>query len=61
MSAGGGCRPVIDPEEALRPSEDECRDSPALAQLYRAGELTAVWVPDERHGAMHDLARAPAA
>jgi hypothetical protein len=23
----------------------------------RAGELTAVWVPDERHEAMRDLAR----
>jgi protein-S-isoprenylcysteine O-methyltransferase Ste14 len=24
----------------------------------RAGELTAVWVPDERHEAMRDLSRA---
>jgi transposase len=29
-----------------------------LAKLMRAGELTAVWVPDERHEAMRDLSRA---
>lgn len=34
------------------------RDAKALAKLLRAGELTAVWVPDERHEAMRDLTRA---
>lgn len=34
------------------------RDAVALAKLLRAGELTAVWVPDERHEAMRDLVRA---
>jgi transposase len=34
------------------------RDAVALAKLMRAGELTAVWVPDERHEAMRDLTRA---
>jgi transposase len=34
------------------------RDAVELAKLLRAGELTAVWVPDERHEAMRDLARA---
>ena len=34
------------------------RDSENLAKLLRAGELTAVWVPDERHEAMRDLSRA---
>ena len=29
----------------------------SLARLARAGELTAVWVPDERHEAMRDLSR----
>jgi transposase len=29
-----------------------------LARLLRAGELTAVWVPDEAHEAMRDLVRA---
>ena len=37
------------------------RDAVALAKLLRAGELTAVWVPDERHEAMRDLVRARAA
>jgi transposase len=34
------------------------RDALALAKLLRADELTAVWVPDERHEAMRDLTRA---
>ena len=34
------------------------RDAVALARLLRAGELTAVWVPDEGHEAMRDLVRA---
>ena len=34
------------------------RDAENLAKLLRAGELTAVWVPDERHEAMRDLSRA---
>ena len=37
------------------------RDAIALAKLLRAGELTAVWVPDEGHEAMRDLVRARAA
>ena len=34
------------------------RDAVSLTKLLRAGELTAVWVPDERHEAMRDLSRA---
>src|ERR1700693_609713 len=34
------------------------RDGLNLAKLLRAGELTAVWVPDARHEAMRDLVRA---
>ena len=34
------------------------RDAVNLVKLLRAGELTAVWVPDERHEAMRDLVRA---
>src|SRR4249919_4245923 len=34
------------------------RDAISLAKLLRAGELTAVWVPDEGHEAMRDLSRA---
>lgn len=36
-------------------------DAVGLAKLLRAGELTAVWVPDEGHEAMRDLVRARAA
>jgi transposase len=34
------------------------RDAVTLARLLRAGELTAVWVPDATHEAVHDLVRA---
>jgi transposase len=34
------------------------RDAKKLAQSYRAGDLTAVWVPDEAHEALRDLVRA---
>jgi transposase len=34
------------------------RDAPSLAKLHRAGELTAVWVPDVGHEAIRDLVRA---
>ena len=34
------------------------RDASGLAKLHRAGELTAVWVPDPGHEAMRDLVRA---
>jgi transposase len=34
------------------------RDAEKLARCYRAGELTAVWVPDADHEALRDLVRA---
>ena len=34
------------------------RDAVSLAKLLRAGELTAVWVPDPHHEAIRDLTRA---
>ncbi|XWR14864.1 transposase (plasmid) [Sinorhizobium meliloti] len=34
------------------------RDAQTLARLLRAGELVAVWVPDEAHGAVRDVVRA---
>ena len=37
------------------------RDARTLARLHRAGELTAVWVPDETHEAVRDLVRTRAA
>ena len=34
------------------------RDAKKLARLFRSGELTAVWVPDEEQEALRDLVRA---
>ncbi len=34
------------------------RDAEKLARCHRAGDLTAVWVPDEAHEALRDLIRA---
>lgn len=34
------------------------RDALKLARLYRSGDLTPVWVPDEAHEALRDLVRA---
>ncbi len=34
------------------------RDAVSLARLFRAGELTSVWVPDTVHEAVRDLVRA---
>ena len=34
------------------------RDAEMLARLWRAGELTAIWTPDEEQEAMRDLLRA---
>jgi transposase len=34
------------------------RDAVTLARLHRAGELTAIWVPDPEHEAIRDLVRA---
>src|SRR5271155_4065802 len=36
------------------------RDAINLAKLHRAGELTAVWVPDPAHEAIRDLGAGPA-
>lgn len=38
----------------------DCHDAVMLAKLHRAGELTAVRVPDAAHEAMRDLVRARA-
>jgi len=34
------------------------RDAVSLARLHRAGDVTAVWVPDEEHEAVRDVVRA---
>src|SRR6202795_1131553 len=50
--------PSQKPRRAGAPIKTDLRDAASLAKLHRAGELTAVWVPDARHEAMRDLARA---
>jgi hypothetical protein len=42
---------------AVAVAEPDRRDAATLARLHRAGELTAVWVPDTESEAMRDLTR----
>ncbi len=44
-------------KKGIRVKNDR-RDALSLARLHRAGDLTAVWVPDQAHEAMRDLVRA---
>src|SRR6266850_7345915 len=50
--------PSLIPKRAGDQVKTDRRDAASLAKLHRAGELTAVWVPDARHEAMRDLVRA---
>ena len=52
--------PSVIPVKAGDRVKTDRRDSVMLAKLPRAGELTAVWVPDAAHEAMRDLVRARA-
>lgn len=52
--------PSLIPIKAGDRVKTDRRDAVMLAKLHRAGELTAVWVPDEAHEAMRDLVRARA-
>ena len=57
---GHGCTVVAPSLIPRRPGDrvkTNRRDAEQLARLLRAGELTAVWVPDEAHEAMRDLVR----
>ena len=61
MSLGHECQvvaPSLTPKKPGDHVKTNRRDAVSLARLSRAGELTAVWVPDERHEAMRDLSRA---
>jgi transposase len=60
-AAGHGCVVVAPSLIPKRPGDrikTDRRDACSLAKLHRAGELTAVWVPDAGHEAMRDLVRA---
>lgn len=50
--------PGLVPVKASDRVKTDRRDAEKLARCYRAGELTAVWVPDEAHEALRDLVRA---
>ena len=50
--------PSLIPKKAGERVKTNRRDSEGLARLLRAGELTAVWIPDTRHEAMRELTRA---
>lgn len=52
--------PSLIPVKAGGRVKTDRRDAVMLAKLHRAGELTAVWVPDAAHEAMRDLVRARA-
>lgn len=61
VGLGHDCAVVAPSLVPRRPGErvkTNRRDAVSLARLHRAGELTAVWVPDEAHEAIRDLVRA---
>jgi len=57
---GYDCQVVAPSMVPVRPGghiKTDHRDATTLAALFRAGELTAIWVPDAAHEAMRDLSR----
>ncbi|MGH9807415.1 MAG: IS110 family transposase [Terriglobia bacterium] len=61
IDAGQDCivvAPALIPRRSADRVKTDRRDAISLARLHRAGELTAVWVPDSDHEAMRDLVRA---
>jgi transposase len=60
-SLGVSCEviaPSLVPVKAGDRVKTDRRDAAKLARSYRAGDLTAVWVPDAAHEALRDLVRA---
>jgi len=49
--------PTLVPTKAGDRVKTDRRDAEKLARSYRAGDLTAVWVPDAAHEALRDLVR----
>lgn len=59
-SVGEHCQvvaPSLIPKKAGDRVKNDRRDALSLARLHRAGELTAVWVPDQAQEALRDLTR----
>jgi transposase len=50
--------PTLVPTKAGDRIKTDRRDAEKLARCYRAGDLTAVWVPEAAHEALRDLVRA---
>jgi transposase len=50
--------PTLVPVKAGDRVKSDRRDAEKHARCYRAGDLTAVWVPDAAHEALRDLVRA---
>lgn len=50
--------PSLIPKKASDRVKTDRRDAAQLARLFRAGELTAIYVPDEEDEALRDLVRA---
>jgi transposase len=50
--------PTLVPTKAGDRVKTDRRDAEKLARCHRAGDLTAVWVPDAAHEALRDLVRA---
>jgi len=50
--------PTLVPVTAGNRVKTDRRDMEKLARCHRAGDLTAVWVPDEGSEALRDLVRA---
>jgi transposase len=50
--------PTLIPVKAGDRVKTDRRDAEKLARCYRAGDWTAVWVPDAAHEALRDLVRA---
>ena len=49
--------PALIPKRSGERVKTNRRDALTLARLFRAGELSGVWVPDEVHEAVRDLVR----
>lgn len=50
--------PTLIPKKPGERIKTDRRDALKLARCFRAGDLTAVWVPDQAHEALRDLVRA---
>ncbi len=62
MALGVACEvvaPTLAPVKAGDRVKTDRRDAVKLARCYRAGDLTAVWVPEADHEALRDLLPAP--